>query len=76
MKVLCIDDLQCFGLIHVGEIYEAEQCPFPESYRIVGKEYYVYDGNRYRLNLFKKRFIPLSTIDETEMERNYKKQLV
>lgn len=70
MKVICINDTDCLGLISEGRIYEATQSHFPESYKIRGKEYYNHEnGNRYSLSFFKSRFIPLSEIDETTFER-------
>lgn len=84
MKVICIDDSSSFFLFHqvlkFGEIYET--CG--ECKNVEGRDCYILPQlpptiTKSRKNnalpiYLKKRFIPLSSIDETEFERNYKKE--
>ena len=73
MKVLCIDDTLCEFLKYWG-VYTV----FKEGFYMGERVYYIEECRHlFSDPLFKaKRFIPLSDIDETEFERNYKKELV
>lgn len=73
MKVLCISlpiESEAPVMVSVGETYEVF-----ETFKAFGKWWYeltMQSGVGYGVWLF----IPLSSIDETEFERNYKKELV
>ena len=76
MRVICIDakdfqnkDFKGPSLKEGSEYTVMHDCPrWPDSYVLVecGADY----------SYWKKRFAPLSEIDETTFERNFKKELV
>lgn len=74
MKVICVQDKNQDGnktQLTVGETYTASQCSvYPGNYDI--HELPMWNGRA--VSYRKYCFIPLSTIDETEMERNYNLQ--
>lgn len=83
MKVMCIDSKPAYGFITItddeplkeGSIYEVEV----EFVGIVSKApYYGLKGYNWEIGVkghLRRRFIPLSDIDETEMIRERQKQL-
>lgn len=89
MKVICIDGMSPgqnvfngFGQptsplrkdeeIYTGEIYIV----IGEFKNARGENYYRLEGKPTDIVYHEKRFSPISSIDETEFERNYNKELV
>ena len=77
MKVICIDDINHEGnktQLKIGETYTASQCPvYPNNYDLL--EIPKTKCGR-PVSYRKHMFIPLSSIDETEMIREYKTEPV
>ena len=79
IKVICVSDSPNRKgdkpPFSVGEELTASQCNvIPDAYVI--HEYPMHPTEWGTTSFAKKRFIPLSEIDETTFERNYKKELV
>lgn len=76
MKVICIDDNWLFSDGNepkVGEYVTATQCDtYPNNYDL---EEYPLNSTGNPTSFRKYHFIPISNIDETEMERNYNELL-
>lgn len=79
MKVVCIDDTAgslinpCGFTIKEGEIYTVYRTFIG---MITGKPCYALNEDDYKGGYLCTRFIPVSDIDETEFERNYKTEKV
>ncbi len=74
MRVICIDDVFTDGVDgttpRFGEKCTASQCNvYPDNYDILEHPCL---RNGILQSFAKRRFIPVSDIDETEMQRNYK----
>ena len=72
MKVICIDgkaNKTSFNLPEMVPLNATQSSLFPLSYIIEGYEIDPTDG--FSVHWRKRRFIPCSNIDETEMEREY-----
>ena len=79
MKVICIDAKKCHTTgnpvrLKEGETYEVYDSPYDDCYIVVGFEICPVSG--LRDCYFKDRFIPLSTIDETELLKERQQELV
>lgn len=77
MEVLCIDNKPGYNghaaLLRVGEKYIVSQSDHPDGYFVEGLLRHPITGRE--ISFKKSRFIPISEIDETEMERNYNELL-
>lgn len=69
MKVLCIDDNGVSRLISYGVIYTVQCVIEDKYYRLEEILFNPFTGGIAGFD--KSRFIPISDISETEMERNY-----
>lgn len=82
MRVICIDDKPGVGNevppFKFGDIVNAEEVPSIVAQHLIHPElfYAISEYSCFPIFCvwFRKRFIPISEIDETEMERNYKKE--
>lgn len=78
MKVICIDGVKKGCIERMGKVAPAEAEVFEgETYTVVGEEqhsgniYYELSERDAKYLYHKDRFAPLSSIDETEMQRDY-----
>lgn len=81
MRVICIKDFTaCLKGVDAGnnpkfgEIVTAHQCRVWENGYSIDEYLFDFDGKGQSFS--KANFTPVSSIDETEFERNYKKELV
>ncbi len=72
-KAVCIDDSGC-SMLKDGAVYDVAQSYYYVDCYSVPKAEYELNGTWF--HYYKKRFIPLSEIDETEFERETLKQTV
>ena len=78
MRVICIDktprptstDREALQALEIGAEYTVVNNPHPRGYELLEVK------TKCRSGFFMDRFIPLSEIDETTFERNFKKELV